>query len=580
MKVDRRKKKASQPLQEVRELFPNPTVNVRKSTVKRNPLNFKRNTDKTFSSNLRSRGNLQCSQDISLYPSTCAPRSRRRRDNCDDSDDCSITDEDDVESQEGLNDTNCRDNRVADCTGDGEADKKFDGVRSGDRDRFDDCSLSEGNELQVNETTCRECPSLSNDHQLAFVTRPDFDDDRTVPSASQQIDNEESVYFDNVQLRLRLSPTTQLTGIHSRSQLRKTTGEIDEQSAHESYSQCGVNREDLCEDSHNQSKCPVDSTRNETNRTLSCSERADDTKGVTVCATGIQAGDSFNPSASYSATYGSMENISELMKDMSVGDDVIDNSIHHTMAAVSIGDNSSLQNVKQTPALSRVCQSGRPFASQVVSCSRTAHETPFKPPVASTPFRDQSSWITQQSSCRGDDLLNSPNACLSTTRPADMSVGCSQTVSVLVKETPEHMWCSPELGGIEKRRLKIDRNSFQISDSVFQQSCGDSVVCNDETQSMKQPACESSHYDIDNFDMTTFNNFDDTKASRCGLVSMDTTRSVSTTCTADAHEVMCSVVPPTQDSTHDDEGEWSILAKQTPDDLWCSPVVKVIENSF
>ena len=575
MKVDRRKKKASQPLQEVRELFPNPTVNVRKSTVKRNPLNF--NTDKT---NLRSRGNLQCSQNISLYPSTCAPRSRRRRDNCDDSDDCTITDEDDVESQERLDDTNCRDNQVADCTGDGEADKKFDGVRSGDRDRFDDCSLSEGNELQVNETTCRECPSLSNDHRLAYVTRPDYDDDHTVPSASQQVDNEESVDFANVvQLRLRLSLTTQLTGTHNRSQLRKTTGEIDEQSAHdESYSQCGLNREDLCEDSHNQSKCPVDSTRNETKRALYCSGQVDDTKGVTVGTAGIQAGDSLNPTASYSATYGSMENISELMKDMSVGDDVIDNSIHHTMAAVSVGDNRhlSLQNVEQTPALSRVCPSGHPFASQVVG--HTAQETPFKPPVASTPFRDQSYPIRQLSSCRGDDFLNSPNACLSTTRPADMSVGCSQTVSVLVKETPEHMWCSPELGGIEKRRLKIDRNSFQISESVFQQSCGDSVVCNDETRSMKQPACESSHYDIDNFDMTTFNDFDDTKGSRCGLVSMDTTRSVSTT--ADAHEVMCSVVPPTQDSTHDDEGEWSILAKQTPDYLWCSPVVKVIENSF
>ena len=149
------------------------------------------------------------------------------------------------------------------------------------------------------------------------------------------------------------------------------------------------------------------------------------------------------------------------------------------------------------------------------------------------------------------------------------SVGrCEHELSILVKETPEHLWCSPKLNTrLENRETISDKLSFRITESVFQSDFF--CLCNhhgDESQSVARQVCGG----FDNIYMTTLNNFDDTQTT------MDGPRSTTNT---DERE---SPTDPliTQDSCNSSEGEWSVLAKQTPDDFWCSPVVKVVDSSL
>ena len=75
--------------------------------------------------------------------------------------------------------------------------------------------------------------------------------------------------------------------------------------------------------------------------------------------------------------------------------------------------------------------------------------------------------------------------------------------------------------------------------------------------------------------MTTFTNFDNTSGSHTTLGDLH-----SKSITEDMRGCLHLTIPPTQDSTHSSEGEWSILVKQTPDELWSSPVVKVVNDSL
>jgi hypothetical protein len=149
-----------------------------------------------------------------------------------------------------------------------------------------------------------------------------------------------------------------------------------------------------------------------------------------------------------------------------------------------------------------------------------------------------------------------------------------QEMSILVRETPEHLWCSPYRHSIENHGAECDsKQSFRIAESIFQPA-GLKSICNDSLNptelSPQHTSCKLS-----DIDMTTFNNFDNTDTSRTTLGD-----SHSKSTTGDMRGSLHPTIPPTQDSTHGSEGEWSILVKQTPDELWSSPVIRVINDSL
>ena len=175
-----RRKKSEQPIQEVRELFPE---RVQKSAAKRNPLVFKQSTE-TDERPVCELHTDWCSQEISLYPSTCMPRSRRRLGENVSSANYSINDEGEAKCDGSFDEYDCHKNKegVSNCL-----DNQFD-YRGYVNDHLD------GRVFQ-------EFPSLS----MQQTSLPQSVDDHTVPSAPQSQGNE----FDGIKLRLRLSIMTQ-----------------------------------------------------------------------------------------------------------------------------------------------------------------------------------------------------------------------------------------------------------------------------------------------------------------------------------------------------------------------------------
>ena len=499
----RRKNQNQRPVEEVRELFPQ---TLQKSAVRRNPLMFKQNRE----SNKRSTNNSRpvcCSQDISLYPSTFIPQSRQRVRTNDDSISGAESDE---KRDEG-----------------GDCNNLFDVL--GCRDD------------QSNYRGCRECPSLS----LQLNSQPQPVDDHTIPSASrQQQDN-----FHDVQLRLRLSALTQLS---SHSQHREE--QIEPTCSREDSAQYTLDMRRSCSATCART-LPYNSMVHHVDKN-SVQESTCSNSHASVKDTGQQT----------SYTMCSMDNLSELVKDMSLGDNVTipEHSIHTPIAAAI-----------EQPYSSQYEQDVDVHVQHNLSnCDYRLNQlevTTFKPPTASTPFRDH---FSPSRLLQGDGILGfqeSPNTTCTFSnmqRTVTTVRFCDQEMSILVKETPEHLWCSPKLAPVGKEKLTHDETSFKVSESIFyggnSNSNHDNIVAGDN-QSLARWMCSD-------IDVTTLNKFDDT----------DTTHNVThgPPTASDEHKCEHSTIPPTQDSTHYSEEEWSVLAKQTPDDLWCSPVVKMVDNSL
>lgn len=543
----RRKKKNHRPLQEVRELFPEGSDNIQqdlKSAARRNPLVFKQNAaaqDKRHFAHY-SRSAWCTSQEISLYPSTFMPRLRQDLESSESSDD-SITDEEDVESNGQCND------------GDWQA-----------------------------------CPSLSA-HQNSHFTQSHSVDDRMVSSSLQGEDNFEEVH-------LRLSATTQLTETRNQSRVRQRQSEDVGQANPHSNSDLTQNKEDSY-----LASCRITALQN--------SDQLDDNSfhNKQLAKSSVDN--------DQQVSYPSIENLSELIKDMSVGDDAAKSghsrplptaATHHTNH--SQHDRNVLEPLPTAtdyPNFSQHDMDALEYEHHQLQCihplSNCDHQlsrfevTTFKPPSASTPFRYQCSPIRQPLSQRDGNVLerNCKSPCTYTCSDGKVETRMvtprQPEMSVLVKETPEHLWCSPRLAEIEKQELKCHQDSHRVSESILQPGRSNSthtctITCN-ANQSIPQQTMSSEVGDID---MTTFNNFDSTELNTdTSRTTMDEHHSKSH-CHVPLSAVMthstgtCTrtqpAIPPTQDSTYNSEGEWSVLAKQTPDDLWCSPVIKVVDNTF
>ena len=526
-------RKTKQPLQEVKELFPNKTKansqQCPKSTTRRNPLNFKQNPDQCLvldagktQHKLRTSSAGWCSQEISMYSLTCVPRSKQKpRSYEDESSDDSLTD--------------------------GENDQRQLHVRC--NEELDD----------------RGCPSLSANQKLQLDDGAHLDgggDDHMVPSASQE-DNMRDDHFADI--RLRLSATTQYSEVSNPTQCEHTQCRQREgicaqamdhpelNPVHESYSNM-----------HRTSThtCTAQSIHQQDERSICPKELADS-------ATNAQG---THNDGGRNISYPSMENLSELMKDMSVGDDLATNNPslpvneqnlstrEHTMSC-----NMHLEQQEST------CPPNRTTTS--ASCGRRNLSTvDFNPHSASTPCRDQHMQTV-------DQTFNSISQKLLTatcTARADVTPGHleEQEMSVLVRETPEHLWRSPNLCNVENHRAEhASERSFRVSESVFQPIGLKSLICNDSPNLAELPPQHMS-CKLSDIDMTTFTNFDNTSASHTTLGD-----SHSNSITEDMHGCLHHTIPPTQDSTHGSEGEWSVLVKQTPDELWSSPVIRVVNNS-
>ena len=519
----RRKNLHQKPLQEVRELFPE---TVRKSAIKRNPLTFKQNRELDKCS-VNDPCPVWCSQEISLYPSTFAPRSKWRVDRSESNNSDSVADEEEAKNDDQLD----------------EGGDLLD-VRGYHGDQSDYSGY-------------QECPSLS----LQENPQSQSVDDHTVPSASQQNSNN----LDGVQLRLRLSATTQLSR-HSHCEDEQAESSSQSES-HSTHRHTPGMRE----------SCPATCARTLPYVCHINENESTHAEQVPNSEYSNPEGDA-GQQTSYSVC--SVENLSELVKDMSLVDDTANPERNTCTAPVMATEQSHLSQCEEDVKVNMQDQISN-------SCDHRLNQlevTTFKPPIASTPFRDPSSPMKLLQGDGNLRLQESPNICTRMScsfsnnmqRTVTTTRFCDQGMSVLVKETPEHLWCSPKLPHIG---LAHDRNSIKVSESIFDAgnapnsncSHNDNVV--DENHSLAWQMCS----DIGDVDMTTLNNFDDTDTTHNAMHGSPTATDESkSTCTCE-HS---AIIPPTQDSTHFSEGEWSVLAKQTPDDLWCSPVVKVVDNSL
>ena len=442
-------------------------------------------------------------------------------------------------------------------------------LKSQNKDESSDDSLTDGesdHHVRCNEgLDDRGCPSLSDDRNL----QPDAGaysggaDDHTVPSASQQVDNIIMEDDDNFAgIRLRLSATTQYTGVSSPTQNKHREKEDNVWALAKDHRELIPNH-----GSHSNSlgtgTCTPQSTHQQ------------DRSSIYPIAVGDSAtnAEGMHKNCVGHISYPSVENLSELIKDMSVGDDNIATGDHsspaHDQNPSKCEHSVRLEKHEGTrPPLPPSCTS----TSSSCDCKLNKLEvTTFNPHSASTPFRDQHLRNTDQS-CDSDPRELSTATC--TVRVA-VTPGHleEQEMSVLVRETPEHLWCSPNLPNVETHGAECDsEQSYRVSESIFQ-SAGLKSFCNDLNRAKlppRQASCELS-----DIDMTTFNNFDNTDSSR---TTMGHSCSDSSAC---VHVTfMDPTLPPTQDFSHSNEGEWSILAKQTPTELWDSPVVKVVDDSL
>jgi hypothetical protein len=517
----------------VKELFPNEgnahSQQCPKSTTRRNPLNFKQNPDQRLklgagrAHQFRSSSVGWCGQQISMYQSTCVPHSKPKlRSYEDESSDDSLTD--------------------------GENDQ---------------CVRRNNKELDD-----RGCPSLSADQKLQLDDDAHLDDvgDHTVPSASQQDDVKDDHFAD---IRLRLSATTQYTEVSNPTQYKHGQ------------------REDTCvypQAKDHPELNPLQESFSNLHGT--CSTQIHVPQGIHVH---LQDERSIRPKALAGGatdtvathnnggyiSYPSMENLSELMKDMSVGDDIATND--HSIPA----DDQDPPKCEHTMSCNVHLEHHeciRPLNSTTIinaSCDRhKVSDLRFNPHSASTPCRDQHMQIVNQTFNYSDPhkLLTA----IDTTR-VDITPGRlteEQEMSILVRETPEHLWCSPNFHSVETHRAECDgKRSFRVSESVLQPT-GLKSICN---YSLNPTELSPQHTSckLSDIDMTTFNNFDNTDTSRTTLGD-----SHSESTTGDMRGCLYPTVPPTQDSTHSSEGEWSVLVQQTPDEFWNSPVIRVVNDSL
>ena len=521
----RKTNKTNQPLQEVKELFPNKSnidpQNCPKSLTRRNPLTFKQNSDQCFvqgagrTHKLHSSSTAWCSQEISMYPSTCVPRSKLRSYDDESSDD-SLT--------EGEDDGHVKCNK------------------------------------QPDDVCCSVCPSLSTDQNvhLDADARLDGIDDRTVPSLSQQDNMEDDNFAD---IRLRLSATTLYTEASNPTQCKGRQGEED-------GCEPAKARSELIpyQDSHSYSHEASMHTPQSIHQQDKCSIYP---KALADSATIAKSTCNNDGHISYP----SVENLSELIKDMSVGDNIASND--HSLPV----DNQNPSNYDHSMRLEHH-ECIHPLSCMSTSASRDRKlskldVTTFNPHSASTPFRNQHSQTA-------DKTFNSESHNLSTamcTTRVNVTPGHpaneEQEMSILVRETPEHLWCSPNLPSIENQSANCDsKQLFRVSGSIFHPT-GLKSLCIDSN--LAEPPPQHTSCGLSDIDMTMFNNFDNTDTSHTTMGDSHSDSITVSKCTCvDLHPT----IPPTQDSTHSSEGEWSVLAKQTPHELWSSPVVRVVDDSL
>ena len=449
-------------------------------------------------------------------------------------------------------------------------------LRSYDSESSDESLMDEGDDderVRCNEHPddggCCVCPSLSANQNvhLGVCTHLDDVDDHTVPSVSQQ-DQLEDENFAGIQLTCRLSATTQFTETSNPSQRKQKQSEdvCDQPNLHtellpnkvlDSHRTSACTRQSHCE----QDKCSVHPK---------------------LLVGGSDPHTSMDRNNDGHTSYPSVENLGELIKDMSVGDATASNE-HSIPTAPADTDNPNPSRHDQNMQLEHhqtECSHLPSYPCTSASCDHKLSRlevTTFNPHLASTPFRDHHSPMSQMSSRQDHEHFMRSYTLPSAVRHGQARIDVTpghleeQEMSILVKETPEHLWNSPKLADEKKERAKgSSRESFQVSESIFHPACSN-IIHKDLNESLpQQMSCRLS-----DIDMTTFNNFDHTDTSQ---TTMGDSQSNSTS--VDTHRCMNLTIPPTQDSAHSSEGEWSILAKQTPNELWCSPVVKVVDNSF
>ena len=284
----KKKNKTKQPLQEVKELFPNESNNnaqqCPKSTTRRNPLRFEQNPDLCFvqvadrTRKLHSSSTAWCSQEISMYPSTCMPHSKLR----------SFEDESSAESL-----TDGENNEHVKCSG-GLDDRDY-----------------------------HVCPSLSANQNVHLDSNAQLDgaDDHTVPSASQ--DHMEGGNF--IDIQLRLSAMTKHTEVSNPTHRhREDTCGL---AVAKVYSQL-ISSEDSHLNLHGATMYTSQSNYLQEKCSIHAKELAD---------SATNAGHSNDRHISYP----SVENLNELMRDMSVGDDVACNEQSAMLSAPVDDQNQS-----------------------------------------------------------------------------------------------------------------------------------------------------------------------------------------------------------------------------------------------
>ena len=422
-------------------------------------------------------------------------------------------------------------------------------------DESSDNSLTDGE--NVEDVRCndglddRVCPSLYADQNLQSDANAQLDSiyDRTVPSASQQDNMEDD---NSADIRLRLSATTPYTEVSNPTQCKHRQGEEDTCEPSKTHSELIPNQ-----NSHSYSHEASTHTPQSNRQPDKCSIYPKALADGAANAEGTCNNDG-------RISYSTVENLGELIKDMSVGDDITSND--HSLPV----DNQNPSSCDHSMHLERhECNC---ISSASRDCKLSKLEvTTFDPHSASTPFRDQYSQTA-------DQTFNSDSHKLSTamcTTRVNVTPGHleEQEMSILVKETPEHLWCSPKLHNVENQRANCDSNqSFRVSESIFQ-SASLISLCNVSNLAEAPPLHMSTR--LSDIDMTTFNNFDNSDTSH---TTVGDSCSNSTAC---MHNMCINpTIPPTQDSTHSSDGEWSILVKQTPDELWSSPVIRVVDDSL
>ncbi len=423
-------------------------------------------------------------------------------------------------------------------------------------DESSDESLTDGENNEhvrcsggLDDRDCHVCPSLSSSQNVHLDSNAQLDgaDDHTVPSASQ--DHMEGGNF--IDIRLRLSTMTQHTEVsnpthrHREDTCRLAVAKVNSQLISSEDSHLNLHRATVHTSQSNylQEKCSIHAK-----------ELADSATNADHSNDGH-------------ISYPSVEDLSELMRDMSVGDDVACNEQSAILSAPA-DDHNQFKHDHSMHLEQHECIRLPNCTSTSASGNCRLYVSAFNPHLASTPFRDQH-LQTDQTLDWNLVRSNKLEARIEVT-PGHQE---EQEMSILVRETPEHLWCSPKLASVENQRAKCDgKGSFRVSESIFQPA-GLNSLCNDSNRA--EPPPQHTSLTQSDVDMTTFNNFDNTDTSH---TTMGDSHSDSTT--VDICGCLHPNIPPTQDSTHSGEEEWSILAKQTPDELWNSPVIKVVDDSL